>query len=84
VDELVDKGDLGGCDGVELFDEVGGDGEGDVMVGDEVVEILQGVKAVLERAVEGSLGSICCWFIGSVLRRTQQARRRLHVERDGD
>ena len=32
VDELVDEGYLAGCDRVELFDVVGGDGEGEVVV----------------------------------------------------
>ena len=53
LDELVDEGDLGGGDGVELFDVVGDDGEGDVVVGDEVVEVADGVEAVLERVGGG-------------------------------
>ncbi len=49
MDELVDQGDLCGCDWVELFDEVGGDGEGLIVVSDEVIEDSQGVEAVFER-----------------------------------
>lgn len=53
VDELVDEGHLARGDGVELFDEVGSDGEGDVVVGDEVVEVLHGVEAVLQGVGSG-------------------------------
>ena len=49
VDELVNESHFGWCDGVELFDEVGSDSEGLVVVCDEVIEILHGVEAVLER-----------------------------------
>ncbi len=48
MDQLMDQGHLGGCDGVELFDEVCGDGEGLIVVGDEVIEVSQGIEAVFE------------------------------------
>jgi len=48
VDELMDEQHFGGCDRVELFDQIGCNGEGLVVVGDEVVEVPQGVEAVLE------------------------------------
>jgi len=38
VDELMDERDLCRCDWVELFDEVSGDGEGVVMIGNEAIE----------------------------------------------
>jgi len=49
----MDEGDLGRGDRVELFDEVRGDGEGVVIVGHEVFEVLQGVEAMLERVRSG-------------------------------
>jgi len=40
--------DFVGCDRVELFDQIGCNGESLVVVGDEIIEVPQGVEAVLE------------------------------------
>ena len=47
VDELVDEGDLGGGDGVNLFWGVGEHGEGEIVVMDEAIESFETVEAVL-------------------------------------
>jgi len=48
VDELVDEGDLGGCDWVELFEVVGDDGEGDVVIVEEAIKVFEAEEAVFE------------------------------------
>jgi hypothetical protein len=48
VDELVEEGDLGGGDGVELEEEILDDLEGDLVVMDEGIEIGEGEDAVFE------------------------------------
>jgi len=48
VDELVEEGDLGGGDGVELVEEILDDLEGDLVIVDEGIEIGEGEDAVFE------------------------------------
>ena len=47
VNELVDERDLCRGDGIKLFQVVGKDGEGEIVVMDEAIEILEAVEEVL-------------------------------------
>ena len=47
MNELVDERDLCRGDGIKLFQVVGKDGEGEIVVMDEAIEILEAVEAVL-------------------------------------